>query len=177
MADALGGGGFGVHDGPGGRALLKSAGAGAGVRTGIGGKGDEEVAEPLYDVVVIGGWTMGDNLPVSPDPVYPTVWTVNDPGPIGYGEFNHHLAIGQTRGEIERQRWTWPPPGWAGNQVNAFAIIMTPHGTNTELWLETFPDQFWNNLIPRAQVIARRVVMHRNGTSVTLGLKLGVIEG
>lgn len=155
MADVLGGGNFGVHDGPGGRALVKGAGAGVSVRRGV----------ELYDVVVIGGYSY--SVPGVDEGYGVGVETVN-----GYfGEQNHVLSSGVTRGAIEAGSWTWG----RGSSHTRFAIAVVRHDHPRD-WTETFAPVWWNYTIPDNEVFARAVAWADGSRGITLRLQFGRLE-
>jgi len=120
----------------------------------------------LYDVVTIGGWSMtvdgwnegyGDG-----------VQTVNG----FYGEQNHRLAVGLTRGQVEDGQWCWG----LGNSETHFAIVIVDHGNKRD-WPETFPHAWWNYRIPEEQIYGRSIGENGVGGPVCLRLRFGVYGG
>ena len=127
---------------------------------------DVPETEPLYDVVVIGGWSMtvagwnegyGDG-----------VQTVNG----FWEEQNHRLAVGLRREQVEDGEWCWG----LGTTETHFAIVAVEHGNALE-WPETFPDTWWNYLIPEEEIFARSIGENGVGGPICLRLRFGVFEG
>ena len=133
------------------------------------GAGEEEAVEPLYDVVTIGGWSM--TVAGWEEGHGAGVQTVNG----FWGEKNHRLSVGLTREQVEDDMWCWGF-GIEPDAKNHFAIVAVAHG-NPRRWPMTFPDIWWNYLIPEEQIFARSVGVKYGLGPVCLRLRFGVFEG
>jgi len=133
------------------------------------GAGEEEPVEPLYDVVTIGGWSM--TVAGWEEGHGAGVQTVNG----FWGEKNHRLSVGLTREQVEDDMWCWGF-GIEPDAKNHFAIVAVAHG-NPRRWPMTFPDIWWNYLIPEEQIFARSVGVKYGLGPVCLRLRFGVFEG
>ena len=130
---------------------------------------EPEPVIPLYDVVTIGGWSM--TVAGWEEGHGAGVQTVNG----FWGEKNHRLSVGLTREQVEDDMWCWGF-GIEPDAKNHFAIVAVAHG-NPRRWPMTFPDIWWNYLIPEEQIFARSVGAKYGLGPVCLRLRFGVFEG